>query len=224
MKMWVCEDERMKWTEEERSAAWSGWDAVRGWREGFRGQGEGRPDCAATEMLSAAWLPPKDSASFPPTHLAPVSPLFPLPPLSPSLTSLLLLSLPSFTLQFLALFFSLHSSISLTCLVFFPPFLVWAITDTQQRAERRGYVAGEIEGGTKALRCSGPPRVAGFEKKPGGFLMQRVDGQTRIDRQSRLSPLSSSLSSSFSWCLFWPKKHIIRLVPFPLRLMFYQTH
>lgn len=53
---------------------------------------------------------------------------------------------------------------------------------------------GEIEGGTKALRCSGPTRVAGSEKKPDGILMQGVDGQTRIDRQSRLSPLSSSFS------------------------------
>lgn len=121
----VCEDERMKWTGEERSAAWSGRDAVRGRREGFHGRGgEGRPDWAATETLSAAWLPPKDSASFPPpVHLAPVSPLPPPPPLSSSLPSLLLLSLPSFTLQFLplALFFSLRSSISLTSLVFSPP-------------------------------------------------------------------------------------------------------
>lgn len=148
----VCEDERMKWTGEERSAAWSGRDAVRGRREGFHGRGgEGRPDWAATETLSAAWLPPKDSASFPPpVHLAPVSPLPPPPPLSSSLPSLLLLSLPSFTLQFLplALFFSLRSSISLTSLVFSPPplpaLLVWAITDTQQRAERWGWAAAAV--------------------------------------------------------------------------------
>lgn len=38
----------------------------RGRREDFHGQGEGRPDWAATETLSAAWLPPKDSASFSP--------------------------------------------------------------------------------------------------------------------------------------------------------------
>lgn len=74
--------------------------------------------------------------------------------------------------------------------------------------------------GTKAPRCSGPTRVAGFEKKTDSVLMQQVDGQTRVDRQRRLSPLSSS----FNRGLFWPKKHIIRLVSFPSCLMFYQTH
>lgn len=196
----------MKWTGEERSAAWSGRDAVRGRREGFHGRGgEGRPDWAATETLSAAWLPPKDSASFPPpVHLAPVSPLPPPPPLSSSLPSLLLLSLPSFTLQFLplALFFSLRSSISLTSLVFSPPPSPPSSSGPLQTLSsglrggggRLRRWDGEIEGGTKALRCSGPTRVAGSEKKPDGILMQGVDGQTRIDRQSRLSPLSSSFS------------------------------
>lgn len=67
MKVRVCEDERTRWTREERSApACSGRDAVLGRREGFRGQGESRPDWAATETLSAAWLPPKDSAPPPP--------------------------------------------------------------------------------------------------------------------------------------------------------------
>lgn len=77
---------------------------------------------------------------FLPTHFAPVSPLSPLPPLSPSLFPPLLLSIPSFTLQFLplTLFFSLLSSISLTSSGFLPPFHVWAITDTQQWAERWG--------------------------------------------------------------------------------------
>lgn len=106
---------------------------------------------------------------------------------------------------------SFSSSISLTSLVSLPrppptPLHVWAITDTQQWAEEGwGWLwrlDGEIEGGTKGLRCSGPTRVAGFEKKPGGFLMQRVDGQTRADRQSGLSPLFSS----FSRCLFSAKK------------------
>lgn len=32
--------------------------------------------------------------------------------------------------------------------------------------------------GTKALRCGGPPRVAAFEKKPDGVLMQRVSART----------------------------------------------
>lgn len=143
-----------------------------------------------------------------PAHFAPASFLSPLPPLSPSLFSLLLLFIPSFTLQSLLLapFFSLLSSISLTSSGFFAPLHVWAITDTQQRAERWGCVAEVVGwgiwGGTKAPRCSGPTRVAGFEKKPDGFLMQRVDGQTRIDTQSSISPLSSS----FNWCLFWSKK------------------
>lgn len=38
--------------------------------------------------------------------------------------------------------------------------------------------------GTKALRCSGPSRVAGFEKKPDGVLMQQVDGRTGSGRQT----------------------------------------
>lgn len=217
-----------------RSAAWSGRDAVRGRREGFHGQGESRPDWAATETLSAAWLPPKDSASFPPpAHLAPVSPLSSATTLSftflspPFVSSILHPPVPPARSLFLAPFLHFSQFLSFfffSFFFFFPPLLVWAITDTQQQAERRGWVAAVVGwgdwGGTKALRCSGPTRVAGFEKKLDGFLMQRVDGQTRIDGQSRLS----SLSSSFSWCLFWPKKHIIRLVPFPLCLMFYQTH
>lgn len=200
MKVRVCEDERTRWTREERSApACSGRDAVLGRREGFRGQGESRPDWAATETLSAAWLPPKDSAPpHRPKHLSSASTLsftFLSPPFVPSLHH------PP-----LAPFLLLHSSISLTSFFFLPP--------TSRLGHYRHSAAGWEAGvggcgggmrrlrGTKALRCSGPTRVAGFEKKPDGVLMQRVDGQTRIDRQSRLSPLSSS----FSWGLFWPQK------------------
>ena len=203
---------------EECSVVRTGCGAGGGGKVFMAGGVESRPDWAATETLSAAWLPPKDSASTPPppVHLAPVSPLPPPPPLSSSLPSLLLLSLPSFTLQFLplALFFSLHSSISLTSLVFSPhppPTHPPRLGHYRHSAAgwevgvggRLRWWEGEIEGGgTKALRCSGPTRVAGSEKKPDGILMQGVDGQTRRDRQSRLSPLSFS----FSWCLFWPKK------------------
>lgn len=221
MKVGVCE---VEWEEEvgkggeEEAAAREGCGAGEGGGDGkvFIARGAGRPDCSATEMLSAAWLPPKDSASFPPNppppsvHLAPVSPLSALPPLFPSLPSLLLLYLLSFTLQLLllGLFFFLHFSHFLSFSPAPPPtpLHVWAITDTQQWAEEGwGWLwrlDGEIEGGTKGLRCSGPTRVAGFEKKPGSFLMQRVDGQTRADRQSGLSPLFPS----FSWCLFSAKK------------------
>lgn len=139
MKVRVCEDERTRWTREERSApACSGRDAVLGRREGFRGQGESRPDWAATETLSAAWLPPKDSAP-PPTAPS----ISPPPPLSPSLSSLLLLFLPSITLRLLPFSCSIPPLLSLL-FFFFPPLLVWAITDTQQQAERRGWVAAAV--------------------------------------------------------------------------------
>lgn len=36
--------------------------------------------------------------------------------------------------------------------------------------------------GTKAPRCSAPPRVAAFEKKPDGVLMQRVNARTEPTR------------------------------------------
>lgn len=123
MKVGVCE---VEWEEEvgkggeEEAAVREGCGAGEGGGDGkvFIARGAGRPDCSATEMLSAAWLPPKDSASFPPNppppsvHLAPVSPLSALPPLFPSLPSLLLLYLLSFTLQLLllGLFFFLHFS------------------------------------------------------------------------------------------------------------------
>lgn len=119
----MCEGERMKWTGEERSSAvWSGWAAVRGRRDGFPGQGESRPDWAATETLSAASLPPKDS--HPPPH-----PRAPRSCVS-SLSSAAILSITFLSPPFVpplppAPF--LHP----------PPLLVWAITDTQQWAQSR---------------------------------------------------------------------------------------
>lgn len=141
--------------------------------EGFHGQGGGRPHWAATETLSAAWLPPKDSASSSPPCIS----LLYLPPLSPPFVHSLLHP-PVPPARSLSLTLSLRFS---HFLGFFPPLHVWAITDTQQRAERWGWVAAVVGwgdwGGTKAQRCSGPTRVAGFEKKPDSFLMQRVDRQ-----------------------------------------------
>lgn len=111
MKVRVCEDERTRWTGEERSAAWSGWDAVRGGRGGFMARGKAGLTGQRQRRLVLPGFLLKTRPPFPPAHLAPVSSPSPPPPLYPSLSSLLLLSLPSFTLQFfpLALFFSLHS-------------------------------------------------------------------------------------------------------------------
>lgn len=143
----------------------------------------------------------KTRPPFPPTHhpLLSISLLCPLFLLCHHFSHHFPLS---FTLQLLllGLFFFLHFSHFLSFSPAPPPtpLHVWAITDTQQWAEEGwGWLwrlDGEIEGGTKGLRCSGPTRVAGFEKKPGSFLMQRVDGQTRADRQSGLSPLFPSFS------------------------------
>lgn len=33
------------------------------------------------------------------------------------------------------------------------------------------------------MRCSGPPKVADFEKKPDGYLMLILDGHTWTDRE-----------------------------------------
>lgn len=169
----------MKWTGEERSSAvWSGWAAVRGRRDGFPGQGESRPDWAATETLSAASLPPKDS--HPPPHpRAPRSCVSSLS--SAAILSITFLS-PPFVPPFPPAPF-LH-----------PPHSSSGPLQTLSSGLRAGGVGGCGGGmrrlrGTKALRCSGPTRVAGYEKKPGGVLMQQVDGQTRMD-----SPLSSSFS------------------------------
>lgn len=90
----------------------------------FMARGESRPDWAATETLSAAWLPPKDSASFSPSaSRSRVSSLSSATTLSfnfnslPFVHSLLHPPVPPAC----SLFLSLHSSISLTSLVFFPP-------------------------------------------------------------------------------------------------------
>lgn len=137
----VCEDERARWPGAHQRGR--GRMPCRGRREGFCGQRESRPDWAATETLSAAWLPPKDSRTpSTPEHLTScVSSLSLLPPLSPLLSSLLLLSLPSITLRLLPFFL-----ISFTSVAPPPPpptsqLLVWAITDTQQRAETWGWAA-----------------------------------------------------------------------------------
>lgn len=113
-------------------------------------RGAGRPDCAATEMLSAAWLPPKDSASFLPLSISLLCPLFLLCrhffhhfPLS----SFCAFS-PSPSSSSCSASFS--SSIPLTSLVFTihppTPLHVWAITDTQQWAEEGcGDCGGRME-------------------------------------------------------------------------------
>lgn len=107
-------DERTRRTGGRR-ALWSGQDMVQGRREGFCGQGDGRPDWAATETLSAAWLPPKDLASPPAQRIS-------------------LLHLPSLLFHHSLLHFSLFSfcsfppspsspSCSLPSSHSFPPFL-----------------------------------------------------------------------------------------------------
>ncbi|KAI9517637.1 hypothetical protein NQZ68_004859 [Dissostichus eleginoides] len=165
MKVRVCEDERMKWTGE--------------------GQGGGG-EAGLTAQRQRCLVPPgfllKTRPPFPPAHLTPVSPLSPPPPLSPSLSSVLLLSRPSFTLQFLHFFFSHFLRFSSPP----PPPPFPRLGHYRHSAAGReagvggcGIGMGRLRGGTKALRCSGPPRVAGFEKKPDGFLMQRLDGQTQ---------------------------------------------
>lgn len=63
--------------------------------------------------------------------------------------------------------------------------------------------------GTKALRCSGPPRVAGFEKKPDGVLMQRVNARTEQTRS-----LIHGLKLRPVWAS--KKRHITLPVPFHL--------
>lgn len=103
---------------------------VRGGWAGCGVQREGWPDWAATEALSAAWLPPKDPSCFSPS----------LP--APSLSSLLLLSCRSFTLRFLLF---LHPFLHLL--------LVWAITDTQRRWWDRDI---EMSSDKSPARCSGP--------------------------------------------------------------------
>ncbi len=140
---------------QERSAAWSWWDAVRGRRAGFHGQGESRPDWAATETLSAAWLPPKASASFSPSaSRSCVSSLCSATTLSFNFNSLpFVRSLlhppvpPAFSL------FSLHSSISLTSLVPPPPSsgpLQTLSSGLRGGSGRLRWRDGKIEGGQKA--------------------------------------------------------------------------
>lgn len=64
--------------------------------------------------------------------------------------------------------------------------------------------------GTKALRCSAPPRVAGFEKKLDGVLMQRENARTE--------PTGSFIHVLELRPVWAKKKHILPLV------LFHQAH
>lgn len=136
------------------------------------GGGAGRPDWTATEALSAAWLLPKDLASVSLRRL-----LFLL-----RCRSLLLLSAPSIALQFLLSFPSCVSR-SVPLFISLPSCSSPGPLQTLSSGLSWGWVAAAGGGtrrlsGTKALRCGGPPRVAAFEKKPDGVLMQRVSART----------------------------------------------
>lgn len=130
----------------------------------------------------------KTRPPFPPAHLAPVSPLSPPPPLSPSLSSLLLLSLPSFTLQFLplSLFFSLHSSISLTSLVFSPP---PCLGHYRHSAAGWEVGVGGCGGGMGRLRGDKSPEMQQSDEsdwlwKEAGRPLNAASGQTDSNRQT----------------------------------------
>lgn len=192
------------WSGQQRKGGLCGQSRM--WSSGggkiFIAWGESRPDWAATEMLSAAWLPPKDLASFTPEHPSAVSPF---PPLSPSLPSLLLLFHYPFTPQFLLLhfFFLLHSSYFLHT----PPKI--KNKKTPQRLGHYKHSGGLRGGGSKGemwrLRRHKRleiqrPAESGWLWKETGRLLNADIGRTHLDRQSELSPFSSS----FRWCLFCP--------------------
>lgn len=134
----------------------------------------------------------------PPTHTHPRTTL--LHVLHPSITTTLCFtflsppfvpSLPSPSTSFCLLSFSSSTSLTSSSPPPLPPpsrlghyrHSTAGLRDGGEAAVGVGWGDG---GGQKGLRCSGSMRVAGFEKKLDGFLMQPVDGQTVGDRRSGL--------------------------------------
>lgn len=215
------------WAAEERKALWSDWDAVHGrgrfslpeGRAGLTGQQQRRLVPPGFLLKTRPHSPPQASrscvssfSSAATLSITSLSPPFvpfllhpPVPPAwslfpAPLLRSFHFLSLPPPS-----------------------PLCVLAITDTQA-----GWKAGVCGCDVRVGRLRGHKRPEMHGSDESGWLWKEAEqilnaasGQKGLDWQtdSRLS----SLSSSFSWCLFWPPKKAHHLA-FPLHLMFYQTH
>ena len=222
MKVWVCEDRRRR--------------AVLRGRSGRRCRGGGqvlvaRGKAGLTGQRQWRLVPPgfllKTRPPFPPMHRAPASPLSATTTLSftflspPFVPSLLHPPVPPARSPFLAPFLRFSHFLN-----FFPPStsgplqtLSGGLRGGGAGGSGMGRLRGGGGGGTQKPWDAGSMRVAGFEKKPDGVLMQRVDGQTWRDRaasalyprplaEACFGPKSTSSAlcpSRYAWCFI---KHI----------------